>query len=119
VRLIFIICAIIALIENFVLMLTFRNMRKFLDDFAWWLIIVAFFLMLVNNLNIAYLVILRPRGRSAMVLITTFFIVKAIKNALWERGFHLQLNNFIRLEGLPDGVWKQSNKADDFSENIN
>lgn len=113
-RVYYVICSIITSIANILLILLFRPLRSRLNGTAWLCIIIGYFLVLINNLIISFLVIERPRASIVAILLIIFFAIKPIKNTLWLVGFWTQYKNFIMLENieksLPKYVSSDTNK---------
>lgn len=105
-RTFYIFCSLVTILTNLVLITLFKPLRAHLVGAAWFCIIVAFFLMVGNSLIIGYLVIERPTRPLSVILIASFFVLRAIKNILWLIGFWIQYKNFTQLENAEKDLAK-------------
>lgn len=110
IRNLWITCSIVAALSNLVLLFIFRALRNFLDDIAWQFIVTAFFIVLLNNALVAYIIIERPRGPKVVYLISAYFILKVVKNIFWVLGFSIFRKNSDNIAKLPEVVWGENDR---------
>lgn len=115
-NLIYIICSFIAFSASvFIIYLFAFKLRRHLGGFSWFFIMLGHLLGVYKNAIITYLVLWRPGPPISIILIASFFIVKAIQNSLWASGFYGQYRNFERAEEL-GAYYLYSDNKDEIKE---